>query len=307
MRTAFPYDYPRVEAEVLRHVPQWRSMHFDAVVAIARGGLAPAIMAAGALSLPLFALSYARPARAVDWFTALAPTAGARVLLVEDVAGRGTTLVDCRDFLLKAGYEVAIFALACDSESRIRPDFGQEMPKGAGAWFPWEREAVTPAFAATGNRPDRPESEYASWAVDLDGVLAPDLPPRLYEPATLDIALALRDDLAPCAVMPPVNLTQMAVITGRPEQDRARTQGWLTRHGFQGPLLMRDPRRYDAAGTAEHKADCLLEHGHTHFIESDPGQAIEIARRVPVGRIFWWDGRQAISLSAHIAEPLVRA
>ncbi|MEO6983782.1 MAG: phosphoribosyltransferase [Paralcaligenes sp.] len=307
MRKAFPYDYSRVEFEVLRHVPHWRSMRFDAVVAIARGGLVPAVMAAGALSLPLFALSYVRPTRAVGWFTMLAPGAGARVLLVEDVAGRGVTLVDCRDFLLKAGYNVVVFTLAYDSESRIRPDFGLEMPQGAGAWFPWEREAVTAAFAATDNRPDRPESEYASWAVDLDGVLAPDLPPKLYEPGTLDIALALRDDLAPCAVMPPVNLAQMAVITGRPEQDRERTQAWLAQHGFQGPLRMRDPRRYDATDTAEHKARCLLEFGHTHFIESDPGQAIEIARQVPVGRIFWWDGAQAISLSAHIASPLARA
>ncbi|TAL84010.1 MAG: phosphoribosyltransferase [Candidimonas sp.] len=282
-------------------------MHFDAVVAIARGGLAPAIMAASALSLPLFALSYARPTRAIDWFTLRVPAAGARVLLVEDVAGRGTTLVDCRDFLLKAGYSVVVFTLAYDSESRIRPDFGLEMPNGAAAWFPWERETITAAFAATGNRPDRSESDYASWAVDLDGVLVPDLPSRLYDAATLDIALALRDALAPCTVLPPISLAQVAVITGRPEQDRARTQGWLTRHGYRGVLRMRDPRRHDAAGAAAHKADCLLEYGHTHFIESDPGQAIEIARRVPVGRIFWWDGGQAIALSAHVAAPLARA
>ncbi len=85
------------------------------------------------------------------------------------------------------------------------------------------------------------------------------------------------------------------------------------RHYHAKGLLPEPPRdgsgyrRYDAAGTAEHKAACLLEHGHTHFIESDPGQAIEIARRVPVGRIFWLDGRQAISLSAHVAAPLARA
>jgi adenine/guanine phosphoribosyltransferase-like PRPP-binding protein len=306
MRTAFPYDYNRVESEVLAHVPDWRAMNFDAVVAIARGGLVPATMAASSLSLPLYALGYQRRSRSVHWFTAGSPKAGARLLLVEDVAGRGTTLLDCRDFLVQAGYSLIVFTLAYDDESRIQPDFGLRIPQGYGARFPWERESMTAAFAATRNAPDRPEHDYASWATDLDGVLVPDLPSRLYDD-TLDVALALRDTLAPCISRPPIDLSQLTVITGRPEQDRARTAEWLGRHGFNGPLLMRDPSRYSAQDTARHKADCLLRHCHTHFIESDAAQAIEIARRVPVGRIFWWDGLQAVAIHAQTAKPLALA
>src|SRR3546814_12412414 len=44
-RSAFPYDYSRIESLVSSYVPQWRAMGFDAVVAIARGGLVPALMA----------------------------------------------------------------------------------------------------------------------------------------------------------------------------------------------------------------------------------------------------------------------
>lgn len=306
MRIAFPYDYSRVEAEVLSHVPAWRGMGFGAVVAIARGGLIPACMAASALSLPLHALRYGRADRAVSWLTADRPGQGARVLLVEDIAGRGTTLLDCRDYLLAQGYELQVFALAHDEESRVRPDFGLRVPQGYGAHFPWEREAVTAAFAATGNMPSRPEYEYSSWAVDLDGVLAPDLPPRLYD-QDLDMALALRDLLEPCPMLPSMDLARATVITGRPEQDRQRTRAWLDRHGFGGALLMRDPVRYAASDTARFKADCLLQHGHTHFIESDAAQAMQIARHAPVGRIFWWDGSQVLAVQAHVVDPLERA
>lgn len=306
MRIAFPYDYARVEAEVMGHVPAWRGMGFAAVVAIARGGLMPGGMAASALSLPLYALSYGRAARKVGWFTAERPEPGARLLLVEDVAGRGTTLLDCRDYLLAQGHELRIFALAHDEQSRIVPDFGLRVPTGYGAHFPWERESVTQSFAATGNMPARPEYEYSSWAVDLDGILVPDLPARLYE-QDLDLALSLRDLLDPCPVLPLMDLAHATVITGRPEQDRPRTRAWLDRHGFGGPLLMRDPARHAEADTARFKAQSILGHCHTHFIESDAAQAAQIARLAPVTRVFWWDGRRALALQARLADPLARA
>src|SRR3546814_13444998 len=81
---AYPYDYQRVEATVMEFAPQWLTRNFDGVVAIARGGLVPATMAATALDLPLFGVAYSRARREVSWFTAQQPQAGARLLLVED-------------------------------------------------------------------------------------------------------------------------------------------------------------------------------------------------------------------------------
>lgn len=296
--SAYPYDYSRVETVMAEYIPQWRHLRFDAVVAIARGGLAPALMASTALSLPLYALSYSRADRRVSWYTAQTPSAPSSLLLVEDVAGRGTTLADSLDFLRALGHEVKVFTLAYDADSRIQPDYGVQIPAGFRAWFPWEHTSITPAFDAVRNQPDRPEYEYASWAIDLDGVLLMDLPEHLYARALHD-TLAQRDLLLPNKVLPGLDLTRITIITGRPEQDRDRTQAWLTRHGFHGPLIMRDENRHTAAQTATHKAQAILARCHTHFIESDAAQALDIARQAKVARVVWWNGRQALVVYAN--------
>jgi hypoxanthine phosphoribosyltransferase len=303
-RIPLPYDYDRVESVVMGYVPLWRTGGFDGVVAIARGGLIPATIAATALDLPLFALTYARAGRRVAWFTAAQPAPASRLLLVEDIAGRGTTLVDCLAFLRSAGHDARTFTLAYDAQSRLRPDYSQEIPPGRAAWFPWERESITDAFAATDNQPGQPLHRYASWAIDLDGVLLPDLPATDYV-RDLEDTLWRRDRLKPCAALPrlDLDLNRVAIITGRPEPDRARTRAWLDRHGFRGPLAMRDPGRHTAAQTPAHKAEAILAGRHTHFLESDAAQAIDIALRLKVARVYWWDGARAIAVAASASDP----
>ncbi|MCC2596521.1 phosphoribosyltransferase [Pusillimonas sp. MFBS29] len=302
-RSAYPYDYSRVEAVVADYLPVWRSLHFDAVVAIARGGLAPGLMASVGLSLPLHALLYSRPDRKVSWYTANTPRRPSRLLLVEDIAGRGTTLSDSLAFLRGQGHEVQVFALAYDADSRIKPDFGQEIQTDMRAWFPWEQTSITAAFERTENQPDQPEHEYASWAIDLDGVLLMDLPEHLYAQALHD-TLAQRDLLTPSDTLPELDLTDITIITGRPEQDRERTQAWLSRHGFHGPLVMRNESLYSAEQTATHKAQAILARCHTHFLESDAAQALEIANQTRVARVIWWNGRQALLVHAGAVQDL---
>lgn len=297
---AYSCDYTWVESRVSGYLAEWRLAGFDAVVAIARGGLAPGVMACTALSLPLCALSYDRAHRLVSWFTRQAPTPGSRVLLVEDIAGRGTTLADCIDFLRGQGYDTTVFTLAWDEQSRIVPDYGFRLPAGYRAWFPWERESITDAFDSTGNLPSQPEYEYASWAIDLDGILLPDIPEDDYL-LDLEAALLRRDALEPYAVLPNRNLRDLPIITGRPEQDRTRTQAWLDRHGFTGRLIMRNESRHTAAETALHKAQAIIEQRYTHFIESDAIQALEIANHVKVARVLWWNGSRAMAVYAHEA------
>lgn len=298
---AHPYDYLRVEADVMEWVPQWRECRFDGVVAIARGGLVPATMASTALDLPLYAVSYTRSTRAVQWFTAQCPAANARLLLVEDIAGRGTTLVDCAAFLRGLGYNIQTFTLAHDSQSRVIPDYGHKMPEGYRAWFPWERESITPAFDATGNQPDKPLYDYASWAIDLDGVLLPDVPVELYQ-RDLAAALEQRHNMAPTTTLPHMtglDLSSATIITGRLETDRPATQAWLDQYGYKGALVMRDGNRHTVADTAQHKAQAIVSRGHTHFIESDAAQSINIANQIKVARIFWWNGLTAVAVTAH--------
>jgi len=305
MPKAFPCDYHWAESIVSGYVPQWRALGLDAVVAIARGGLAPGVMACAALGLPLFALAYQRAQRQVSWFSAQTPAPGARILLVEDIAGRGHTLSDSIAFLRGLGHEPVVFTLAYDDESRIVPHYGVRMAPGRRAWFPWERESITDTFGATGNMPDQPEEQYASWAIDLDGILLPDIPEHDYA-RDLEAALLRRDGLAPHDVLPGVDVRRLPIITGRPEQDRARTQAWLSRHGFHGPLTMRDTMRHTAAQTSLYKAEAILAARHTHFIESDARQALEIASHVKVARILWWDGSRALTVYASDAHDMDR-
>src|SRR3546814_3556479 len=68
-------------------------------------------------------------------------------------------------------------------------------------------------------------------------------------------------------ILPGLDLTGITIITGRPEQDRARTQTWLNRHGFHGPLIMRDESIYTPQQTAQHKAEAVLARCHTHRSE----------------------------------------
>ncbi|NYT86503.1 hypothetical protein [Pollutimonas harenae] len=303
VRSAYPYDYSRVEIAIAEYLPQWRSLQFDAVVAIARGGMVPGLMASMGLSLPLYALSYSRADRCVSWYTNQKPGAPSRILLVEDIAGRGTTLSDSLAFLQQLGHDTKVFTLAYDTDSRIRPDYGQEIPAGMRAWFPWEQASISAAFDQTGNQPAKPEHEYASWAIDLDGILLMDLPEHLYAQALQD-TLAQRDLLLPNKTLPGLSLTDITIITGRPEQDRERTQAWLSRHGFHGPLIMRNESLYSAEQTAAHKAQAILARCHTHFLESDAGQALEIARQTRVARVIWWSGHQALLVHASQVEDL---
>ena len=84
---ALPFDYLAIEAAIARYVHHWESQSFDAVVAIARGGLIPATLIASELSLPLLALSYERAGRKAQWLTHQQAVAGQRLRLVEDIAG----------------------------------------------------------------------------------------------------------------------------------------------------------------------------------------------------------------------------
>src|SRR3546814_17634371 len=101
-------------------------MGFDAVVAIARGGLVPALMASTELSVPLHALSYSRTDRCVSWFTTSKPPARATILLVEDIAGRGRTFSDCVEFMRHLDYELYVFTMAPEDDSSEERRVGEE-------------------------------------------------------------------------------------------------------------------------------------------------------------------------------------
>lgn len=137
------------------------------------------------------------------------PEPGSKLLLVDDFAGAGHTLVDTRRQLEKQGYHVTTLVLFKDGRSRMVPDFFGIDAANARAILPWERHTVTPEFirdqVATDNgekTPLRRDSAYCFTCVDLDGVLLPDLAEHLYD-QQLEATLLARDRLTPLDAPPP--------------------------------------------------------------------------------------------------------
>ncbi|BCF90324.1 MULTISPECIES: phosphoribosyltransferase [Paraburkholderia] len=298
-KPVLPLTYEQLDHWIESLQPALLEERFAAAVGILRGGAPLALMASHTIGVPVAFLSYDRRARHVTWDSAQPlPPAGSKVLLCEDIAGRGFTLVDCIAFLEQHGLIVKTLTAAFDEISRIRPDFANDA-SGFFALFPWERQAYTDDYredwlkvesGTAGRMAD--DHEYATYAIDLDGILLPDVPLSRYDE---DLAAALneRDALLPYEVLPDVDLQKVrAVITGRPRADLERTRAWLERHGFGHlELVMRTPDAHDETpeGAAAHKAAAALSSGVTHFIESDPVQALFIAKLAPLLRVIWWD------------------
>jgi len=306
-----PLTYEQIDQWIASLQPNLARAEFACAIGILRGGGPLALMVSHAAGMPAAFLRYERATRTVRWDSSIAiPPAGSTVLLCEDIAGAGNTLDDCIAFLRGHGLTVKTLVAAFDDLSRIRPDYGLDA-RGSFVLFPWERHAHTDAYrdawqrTQAGTRGSIPEDhEFAVYAIDLDGILLPDVPPAHYE-ADVAAALAERDALLPFEVLPGIGVEcAKAIVTGRPEMDRARTVAWLARHGFDRPVLvMRDPSRYGDRPyeVATHKAQAALALSCTHFIESDPVQALHIAERAPLLRVVWWNAAQGAGklVSAH--------
>jgi hypoxanthine phosphoribosyltransferase len=280
----------RMIAALLDRAAAWQP---DAVVGIARGGLVPATMAAGLLALPLAMTLYQRSDGSLTWMGP--PPAGARLLLVDDGCSTGRTMRDARAALEAEGRTCLTLAVVHDPDSaRHLPDLSHPMRT---LWrFPWERGEVTPsgrALRASGCGPDR-STEAPFYGLDMDGVFLPDVPRHHYD-TDMATALALRHAAEPFPTLPHFTRDRAVVITGRPEADRAQTTEWLARWGYaELPLECRpDTTPFDVRSVARHKADTATRWGCTHFVESDPDQAIMIAAEAPHLVVSWWSAAEA--------------
>jgi len=281
---------------------------FGCVIGILRGGAPLALMVSHVSGVPVTFLRYNRATRMVVWDSSLpVPAPGTKVLLCEDISGMGNTLSDCLKHLEKLGLKVKTMTAGFDDKSVIRPDYSIDA-RGYTLVFPWERQAYTVNYRShweeTGGGKTAamaPDHQYDVYAIDLDGVLLRDVDPALYG-ADLEQALKTRDNL-PALINSPLALNVKVIVTGRPLMDRARTQHWLDRNGFTGiELVMRDSSIHDDSPShvALHKASAAVRLSCTHFIESDPIQAVYIATAVPLMRVIWWEAtsNRAIMIGA---------
>lgn len=279
----------RMVAALMDRAAAWNP---DAVVAIVRGGLVPATMAAATLALPLAMAGWDRRSGRVTW---LGERPRGRLLVVDDCCATGATmravLADCA----AAGSETLSLTIVHDPETTgYVPDLSHPMTE----YFrlPWERGEATPAARArrTGGEPADRAFEAPFIGLDLDGIFLPDITREDYA-ADLEAALARRAELTPFATLPHFSPDRAVVITGRPDIDEAPTRAWLARHGHGGlPLQMRPAATpTDLDSVARYKAEAATRWGCTHFVESEPEQAIRIAAHAPHLVVSWWSAEEA--------------
>ena len=287
-----------------------RAEKFVAVAAVLRGGLFPAQCAAFATGAPLSFIQYSRSRQEASWHGDVPPPG--RLLLCEDIAGHGHTLVNCQALVQRTHADHRVLTIVSDELSRVRPDWSMHRPN-VQTVLPWEREVVSPQFrqaywhqdGAHGLCPMEPDHCYQRWGIDLDGVLCADLPAERYE-KDMAGALNARDALPRAQQAPHLTAKQHVVVTGRPLADRERTRAWLDAHGYAGlEAHHRDPAAHDHddRSVASHKAAAAERLGVTDFLESCPHQAVLISISAPQMRVFWWRGGDRVLVNALPATP----
>jgi len=284
--------------------PQLRDSQFVAVAAILRGGLFPAQCASFVAGVPLAFIGYDRQQQRARWVGE--PPPPGRLLICEDMAGYGYTLVNCKAFVEQTHADYRVLTVVSDEFSRTRPDWSMHRPDVQSV-LPWERELISPHFqrdwlegGADGRRAMDADHVYRYWAVDLDGVLCDDLAPRRYA-QDMDAALAERDGLPRAARAPQLIPRRHIIVTGRPLHDSRRTRSWLDAQGYGGiDVIHRDPRQYehDDAAIAAYKSAAAQRLGITDFIESCPHQAVLIAAHAPHMRVHWWRRGDPVLINA---------
>jgi hypothetical protein len=300
-------DRPSVRPTVLDHsqialraealAPALRQADYEAIVCVLRGGLHLAAHAAFATGLPLHFLRYSRDERGVAWQGP--PPEARRLLLCEDFAGKGFTLLDCEAYLRHGGFQVETLVICVDALSASQPRWRlfQAAHPEERFLLPWERHRRNPLAADSAAGVADHTLRRTAW--DLDGVFVADLEAHHYR-NDLRAALSRRDTL-PLAEFAPRPSPDELIITGRPESDAERTLEWCQRVGVQLRVIFRDDQRDwpTPEEVARFKADRALALGCTDYVESDATQAALMAQTYPQLRVTWWnEGRPALLQAA---------
>jgi hypoxanthine phosphoribosyltransferase len=113
--------------------------NFSAIVIILRGGCFPGIHLGFLTGLPCYFLKYNRKEENASWLGDIPNSR--KILLVEDFAGMGRTLINCKNFLLQQGFDTQTLVVCKDTKSASIPNFYCFETTDPTSRFilPWER------------------------------------------------------------------------------------------------------------------------------------------------------------------------
>jgi len=254
------------------------SQGYDLVVGLPRSGLVPAGIVALHLNLPLVGLADLDAGKLAQrntnrWSPAhhrMARALGAgqpiSVLVVDDTVNTGAAIrrfrADHAELFADGRFNFTFLAIFNSIHKPPEADITFEM--------------VPPPRLFEWNLMHHTMSE--GYLCDLDGVMCPDGPPEntndggLYERYILDAPLKMR---------PTYKLG--AIVTARLEKYRGQTMEWLAKHDikYDELIMLNLPNaetRRQLQLYGRYKADVYTTLGGTLFVESDHGQAHQIAQ-----------------------------
>lgn len=308
-------DYNWIERKISAYAARLQTLGVTDIVGVSRGGIFPATIAAFELGIKnIHLLNYCRDNKLVtaQFYRPINETSV--VLLCEDVAGDGNTLVDCIKYLEQFNCKIYVLTIAHFNGSKIIPDFSFDFGEIISV-FPWERFSVNHQAKnewRLNRKLSKADADYYQYGSDLDGVFLPDVEDRIYH-ENLALALDMRKKLTPYESehFPPIDLSKAHIVTGRPICDYDVTVEWLNKHNIAFEALhMRDTNEIDFTAADDHyvkseksalsKVQHIYRLGLTHYYESDPLQATLIAKMLPFIKVIWWNNklnvRQLVSL-----------
>lgn len=242
----------------------------DTVVAVARSGFLPGADLATFLHLPLRAVSLSRGVTDFGH--------GGRMVGRDHLAPRHVLLIDDTAATGRAMREVAPIVRAAYPDAQLTTAVVYAHPLAAD-----QVDLFVSLY---------PGKHYLEWnwqnaghgercGYDFDGILVPDMVPKEW---TLESVLELQRTQPPLFL--PRRTPVPLICTGRGEESREVSEGWLRRHGVRWDRLEMRPAGvgHDRESIARFKAEVYRESDCTLFAESDPRQSEIIAReaRKPV-------------------------
>ncbi|OUB26312.1 hypothetical protein BK708_14260 [Bacillus thuringiensis serovar yunnanensis] len=166
-------DYNAISLKLDALSREIKKQNFDGIVIIMRGGSFPGIHLAFLTGLPYYFLEYNRLNSTVKWIGNFPNKR--KILLVEDFAGMGNTLIDCKNFLLNFNYKVSTLVVCKDLKSASIPDYYCFNCTHVDARFilPWERCTINEVILKTSidQRMEDPDYERTLYDLELFKVL----------------------------------------------------------------------------------------------------------------------------------------
>ncbi|QWI73121.1 hypothetical protein ER45_029685 (plasmid) [Bacillus mycoides] len=261
-------DYNSISLKLDALSTKIKEQNFDGIVIIMRGGSFPGIHLAFLTGLHYYLLEYDRPNSAVRWMDKF-PKKG-KMLLVEDFAGMGKTLIDCKQFLLDFDYQVSTLVVCKDLKSATVPDYYCFNCNRADARFilPWERYSVNKFTVETSTGQRMADYDYERTLYDLGLVNAVS---NSIEEKDGFITVSKGSSMLGYKI-----LAENPIIFGDSEIEKSLN---LTKLALWKGLKS-------------------IQYGYTHLTLESCEEAVFVAEKFPELRVCWWNKGMPINIQA---------